>query len=141
MAKAAQLTKVEFLGPNRDGEPRVFTIADGTAASQGDLLALMDARTVQQASYGCNAIAGIAAEDHTASVGVTRISVWTQGLFTVKASGAVTIGTPLICGGPNYLKDAVDLVSGAEMATVTGFCGYCMDAAGDDTDTIVRLNR
>ncbi len=91
-------TTVELLGPNRDGEPRRYAIATGASVSQGDLLELLDNRTAQLAT-NLGPVAGVASEDHKAEDAVPEISVLTQALFRVIASGGITVGLQVDSGG------------------------------------------
>ena len=91
-------TTVELLGPNRDGEPRRYAIATGASVSQGDLLELLDNRTVQSATDSAP-VAGVAAEDHKAEDAVPEITLLTQALFRVIASGGITVGLQVDSGG------------------------------------------
>lgn len=97
----ARAVKVELYGPNNDGNPRRFTIADGASVSKGQILSLIDARTVEAGSYG-GSPAGIAKEEHISGQGVTDISVWTDGIFEMIASGACSAGEFLAFGDAVY---------------------------------------
>jgi len=93
---ANEITKVELLGQNNDGNPLRFTVASGTAISKGTLLAMTDPRTAIAHSSEGQAIAGIAAMDKSSTDGSTSISVWTNWIFEVKCSGTITVGQGVI---------------------------------------------
>ena len=100
-------TKVELYGNNQDGQPRRYTVADGTGISKNRLTTLADPRTVTEVSatpathgYVC---AGVTAMEKEASDGSTSISVWTQGVFEMSASGAITLGAPVKSCGTGYV--------------------------------------
>ena len=83
--------KVELLGPNRDGEPRRFAVADSTNVSKGQLLQLTDPRTVSNILVYGAATAGVALFEKVAGDGETSMSCLTQGIFEVTASNALVI--------------------------------------------------
>lgn len=136
---ANEWTKVELFGANRDGEPRRMTVVDGTAVSQGTLLTLVSPRTVGIAAYSATArpFAGIAAEDHTASVGVTSINVWTQGIFEATCSGAIVLGQPISGSEGNYAIGTAAVIDPASGANVIG---YALETGTADAIINVRLN-
>lgn len=130
---ANEWVKVELLGANRDGEPRSFTVASGTAISKGTVLTLTDERTAIAVAGTSNAmIAGVAAADKSGTDFSDSISVWTQGIFIATASGAtVAIGATLGTWG-NLIVTGTG--SGA------GIIGYALSAIADQTTGQVRLN-
>jgi len=129
---ANEWVKVELYGANNDGQPRRYTIADGTSVSKGTLLALSDPRTVSAKGNSVGPCAGVASEDHLANVGVTSISAWTDGLFTAQASNAIAIGQSITGAAANEVT-AINVASGAAVI------GYALDAIADGTTGTVRL--
>lgn len=91
--------KVELYGSNNDGNPISFIVANATQVSKGILLKFADNRTASAAdgatAAAASIVAGISAMEKEASDGSTRMSVWTDGIFTAKASGAITTGRPV----------------------------------------------
>jgi len=132
---ANEFTKVELYGANNDGTPRRYKIADATSVSQGATLALSDPRTVVATSKSTIINAGVAAEDHGANLGVTDISVWTDGIFEAVASDAITVGSPITFVESNKIQAARNAASGASIA------GYALEtaAAGETINVRVQL--
>lgn len=131
---ANEWVKVELYGANNDGNPRRYTIADGLAVSKGSTLELTDPRSVILSTGTSAVCAGIAAEDHLPSVGVTSIAVWTDGIFEATASGAITIGAPITFCESNNVKQSIVSASGAAIA------GYCLETAANAEVVNVRLS-
>jgi len=129
---ANEWVKVELYGANNDGNPRRYTIADGASVSKGQLLSLVDARTASFALATGSMFAGVAAEDHLPSVGVTSISCWTDGIFEAVASDAITIGAAI--SGNNLNQVIADAAS-----TGAAIIGYALEAAADAEVVNVRL--
>lgn len=127
-------TKVELFGQNNDGQKIRFTIADGLAVSKGQLLALVDPRTASAALVTSTVFAGVAAEDHLPNTGITDIAVWTQGVFNAVASAAITIGAPVTGTHTNYVLQAPNGASGAQ---IIGNSFYALSIAETGN---VRLN-
>lgn len=128
---ANEWVKVELYGANNDGNPRRYTIADGTSVSKGTLLALTDPRTVTAADATSTAIAGVASEEHIANDGVTTISAWTDGIFNATSSGAVTVGGGIVAAESNKV------ISGA--VGVYGYIGYVLETFTNGQTKQVRL--
>ena len=129
-------TKVELYGVNNDGNPRRYTIADATAVSKGQLLALNDERTAVATTVTGQMYAGIASEEKTANNGATSISCWTDGIFRGLASDAILIGAALTGGAAQntlYQILGSSYLSGA-------FCiGYSLDAVAHGETASFRL--
>jgi len=136
MAKQT-ITKVELT--NSTGNPRRFTIADANAISKGDLLSLVDPRTASYAesTTGLPA-AGIASMDKTAADGSTSISVWTDGIFDMVASGALILGEPVVFINDNYVLSAL-AASKAITAAGALIVGYAMETATDAERVNIRI--
>ena len=133
---ANEWTIIELLGPNRDGEPRRFTIASSAAVVLGDLMTLSSARTAASSSASAALVAGCAAEGKTGTDYVTSISVLTQGIFGAVASGAVTAGQDLQGGvGDNTVST---LQSTAPNGAVR--LGYAFNTVADGGAVQVRLD-
>ncbi len=130
---AEEWVKVELLGANRDGEPRAFNCASGTAIAKGTVLTLTDERiAIADAGASQALIAGIAAADKSATDFSTSISCWTQGIFIATASGA-TVGIGDVVGiWGNKIITAVGV--GAYVA------GYALSEINGASTGQVRLN-
>lgn len=133
---ANEASKVELYGTNNSGSPRSYTVADATAITKYTLLALTDPRTAIAQTTSGQAIAGIAAESKEASDGVTRLSVYTDGVFEMVASAAITVGHPVMsANGANYILQATTAASGAAII------GYALETAtaGETINVRVKL--
>ena len=130
---ANEWTKVELYGANNDGEPRRYTIATGTSISKGALLTLTDPRTATaQSTNGYTA--GVASEEHI-SGGGTSIAAWTNGVFSVTASGGIRAGETIVgCNGNT-------VASGAALSASSGAraIGYALENAAHAETLTVRL--
>lgn len=110
-----------------DGKPVSMTCALATEILKNKVLTLSDPFTVAEVAAGTSAtgilFAGISAADHEANEG-TQISVITDGIFKVYASGNITVGAPLRSCGAGYFAAAAaaDVVSGA-------ICGKALETA------------
>lgn len=132
---ANEWTKVEAYGDNNDGRKIRFAIADNVSVSQGQLCALLDPRTASGATtVSCDtAFCGVAAEEKRAGIGVTDVSIWTDGIFEAVASGAIGIGNPVSGGCGNLVRIAPATASGA------GIIGWALEAATDAETINIRL--
>lgn len=111
---------------DRLADPIDFTVADGTGIEKGTLLKLTDPRTAIASSGANDAIAGIAAREKIASDGRTQLAVFRKGIFDMNASGAITVGQPVVSAGAfNQVKVAVNNVSGAAVI------GHALETAAD----------
>lgn len=113
-----------------------FTVADGTGIEKGALLKLTDPRTAIIASAAGDVCCGIAAREKIASDGRTQLSVHRRGDFDMVASGAITVGHPVMAAGvpANTVKAATSAQSGAAII------GYALETAADAEVFQVRLN-
>lgn len=103
--------------------PVNYTVANGTGIEKGAILKLSDPMTVALADGTANLTGGIAAEEKIASDGKTKLAVYRGGIFRVKASGAVTVGDPLVTSANslNEVRRADGAASGASGAKILGF--------------------
>lgn len=142
---ANEWVPVELYGANNDGGKRRVTIADGVSVSVGALLQLLDPRTASYSHLAKVAIAGVAAEEHVANKGITEISIWTDGIFEVAVSGAVTLGKALISSLQDNQLQAISAVDVASATLVGELTGAFIPAHALETGTgaeviNVRLN-
>lgn len=134
---ANEATKVELYGNNNSGDQRRYTVADAVAITKGTVLQLLDPRTASAAITEKVACAGIAAMDKEASDGSTSISAWTNGVFEMVASDAITIGAPVgLANTANYV-----FAVGSTAASGAYTIGYALEAAsvGETINVRVRL--
>lgn len=101
MPKASGAVIIELLG-NR-GDPVRYTVANANKIDKGDLVFLVDPRTVSGgANITATAAAGVAAMDKAASDGITSISVYTNGIFDIGTGvNGVGIGSLVMLSGGN----------------------------------------
>lgn len=140
---ANEWVEVELFGANGDGGKRRVTIADGVNVSKGTLLQLLDPRTASYSHLGGVPVAGVAAEEHIANKGVTEISVWTDGIFEVKASGSIGLGSWVEPGVvANTVREFIPSVASSALivaASLAAVLGYSMETASDTEVINVRL--
>lgn len=130
---ANEWTKVELYGANNDGGARRYTIIDGVSVSQGTLLRLVDPRTASYAWTSGVACAGVSAEEKQANDGATSITCYTDGVFTVYASGAITAGAPIAADiVPNKVHS---WGGGTSAASYADIIGYALGTAAGATNT------
>jgi len=132
-----EAVKVELFGPNNDGNPIRYTCASGTAIAKGTLLKFSGDNTVAAQTAVTDMIAGIAAHDKSGSDYSTTISAWTDGVFEMKCSGAVTLGNWVGPGGTaNTISGAaIDL----NVASGANIFGYAREAGSADETINVRV--
>ena len=83
---------------------RQCIVADGTGIEKGTILELTDPNT-GAASSGTGIFLGIAAAEKVASDGSTKLAIYTEGVFDIKASAAT------ISAGDLVKIDGANLVS------------------------------
>lgn len=120
-----------------------FTVADGTQISKGILLKLTDPITASKHNGATPATsppaAGIAAMEKEASDGSTRISVWTDGIFDIFASSAISVGDAIVFVNDGYVSAAsTTLVAPASGSVIVG---YALEtaSAGEQINCRIRL--
>lgn len=130
-----EAVKVELT--NSTGFIRRYTVADGTAIAKGAYMKLTDPRTaiLMDAASAAATLpaAGIASADKEASDGSTSLGLWTDGIFEGVASGAITLGAPIVFITGNYIAQAPAVASGAVIA------GYALETASDAETINFRL--
>lgn len=109
--------------------PWPFVVADGTAITKGQLLALTDGRTAILSTGTASKIAGIAARDKVADDGRTELAVHRKGMFLCYCSGVINVGDPIIAGVngtyPNFVAGANATVT----ASGANIIGHALEAA------------
>lgn len=132
-------TKDEGFGANRDGEPIRVAIANGAAVSRGTPLGLLDPRTASSGCLAAQPLAGVAYEDHKPNDGITSISVWTNGIFSGTASGAITAGHWVKMSKEGYISEMMASSSGALAASYAAIFGNSYQTVSDGESVQVRL--
>jgi hypothetical protein len=79
--------------------PIPFTVADNVSVEKGTLCKMTDPRTAAASDGNNDIFAGVTAEEKIASDGRTKLGLYRGGIFKVKASGAITVGDPLVTKG------------------------------------------
>lgn len=130
---ANEAIKVELT--NNTGFPIRYACASGTAIAKGTLLILSDPRTVTAHSTGVGGVfAGIASMGKEATDYSTSISAWTDGIFEIKASGAITVGDKVkTSSAANY----VEAITGAASGSIV--VGTALETASDAEVINVRV--
>ena len=104
------------------------------AIEKGTLLSLQDGRTCSGTVAIGVALAGIAAREKVAGDGRTRLAVYKKGYFDMIASGAITVGDPVVAAGhDNYVKEA-GVQSGSAIL------GYAEETSEADEVIIIRVD-
>jgi len=135
---ANEAVKVELFGANNDGQPVRYTVPDNVNISIGTLLKIVTPRTASAALTNFSPVAGIAAMEKIAGDGSTSISVWTQGVFDITSSLAITQGAPVgVTGGVGTFANSI-ITTPTTSGAVT--MGYAMDTAGTEDVINVRVN-
>lgn len=136
---AREAVKVELT--NSTGMPRRFTAASSGTILKGTFLKFADPRTASASTGTADAFAGICAVDKAS--GATSITAWTDGIFELYASGAITAGDAVQTAAPgNYVMAIPNSVSGALVSQLGAKCvGYAMETAtaGEVINVRVRL--
>ena len=132
---------IELYGPNGDGGKRRVTIADGVSVSVGALLQLLDPRTASGGHLPANPVAGVAAEEHLPNKGVLSISVYTDGLFDVKAENGITLGAPVIAAAvnSNQVKELALSSFANFAASWAGVLGHALETGTNAEVINIRL--
>lgn len=134
-----EITKVELTAST--GFPRRYTVASGTAITKGSLLQFSDPRTAIQATTITQIpIAGITSMAKSGTDYSTSVTVWTNGVFDVVASGSITTGSPVFSASdanyPNTVATAAGLAPPASGAAIIG---YALEDATDAERIAVRV--
>jgi hypothetical protein len=81
------------------GLPIPFTCSNSVGIERGTILKMTDPFTCAASDGNNDIFAGIAATEKIANDGKTKIAVYREGIFIVTASGAITVGDPLVTKG------------------------------------------
>lgn len=137
MAREAVI--VELYGENNSGCPINYTVADGNAITKGTYLKFADPRTASASTGTGDYIAGFAAFEKEASDGITRMSVLTNGIFDLTASGAITAGQYVKTAVPGNYVMAITAAD-ASVASYANIVGVALETASDGEQINVRVN-
>lgn len=131
-----EAVKIELT--NSTGFPRRFACADTPLILKGTLCSLADPRTAAASASAGEVCSGIASMDKVASDGSLTIALWTDGIFDMYASGAITVGAPVISAGvANEVKTASS--GSVAMASGAAVIGYALETAADQETIAVRI--
>lgn len=133
-----EAVKVELYGMNNAGCQRNFKCASGTTIPKGTILKFADPRTASASTGTGDRVAGIASMEKTSDDTSGNISVWTNGLFLLYASGAITAGDRVVTAAPgNYVK----AVTNENVASYGIVLGVAQDtvSAGEQVEVRVLL--
>ena len=111
-------------------DPINFTVADGTGIEKGQLCALTDPRTAIACSAAGQPIAGIAAREKIASDGRTSLALYRRGIFDMLASGAITVGDPVMSAATGTFTNSIKTMTGAT-ASGAVCLGYALETFSD----------
>lgn len=135
MARAS--LPVELYGQNNGGDGRRYTCAATSTITKGDLLTFIDPRTASYAFLTGAIFAGIANMDKDGTEGSTSITAWTNGIFEMTASGAISVGQKVKVAAPgNYVMAATTTDTESSFATIVG---VALEAASDTEVINVRV--
>ena len=122
---AGEAVILELMGQPK-GEPISYTVSNTTGIEKGTICKFADPHTASKSVGSAEPVAGIAATEKVASDGQTQLGFWTNGIFDLQASGAITVGEALQtskCTAGNYVDKAAPTTSGAAVI------GYALESA------------
>lgn len=108
--------------------PINMTVADANAIEKGQLLHLIDPRTVSGANRVNLPCAGILAREKISGDGRTQVAVYRKGIFDLPASGAIIAGEGVRMAEAGYVMKAGVITVPASGAIVLG---HALETATD----------
>lgn len=116
--------------------PTIFerrVIANATAVPIGTIMKLEDANTVVVSAASADPFGGICWVEHTASEGVTELTVAMNGRWSMTTTAAaIPVGNAVSIGGANTIRLAT------EADTIVGtICGKCLNTIGGGGGTAI----
>ena len=100
---ANEATKITLLG--NAGDPVEYIVDNAIAVPKGTIMKFGSSpQTALAATADGDFICGIASCEKKASDGVTKLALWTHGVFDIvatAATGSMTLGQPVNITGPN----------------------------------------
>lgn len=138
---ANELTPVELFGYNRDGDQTEYTISSSAVINQFSIMGLSDPYTIALATTAKMVIAGVSARDKTAD-GSSKLSVYTRGKFTARASNAIIAGSPVLSASDTNYPNTIMSGAGSPMASGAQVIGYALEtfADGQSKQFMLRLS-
>ena len=103
---ANEVTKVTLLG--NAGDPVEYTVDDTIAVPKGTIMKFGSSpQTAIAATADGDFVCGIASCEKKADDGVTKLALWTHGLFEITATavtGSMNLGKPVKITGANTVE-------------------------------------
>ena len=127
----------EAVQVQRMSDPIDHEVADGVGIEKGTILRLTDARKASGSVTASGALcAGIARREKIAGDGRTQLSIFYDGIYRVKASGAIGVGDALMLDtAPNHVRS----LAGVPIASGASIIGYAKEDAADAAAFQMRL--
>ena len=139
---AREAVVIELYGQNNSGDGRRFYVPDNVSIAKGTLCLITNApgssgRVASEALVYTTSIrpAGIASMDKTANDGSTSITLWTNGIFNIYTSGALTIGDKVKLASSNYVIAEGDTTNSAALTF-----GVALKTVSTNEVVPVRIN-
>lgn len=117
---------------NSSGFPRSYQSASAAIVTKGQILTLFDARIASYALVDGAMCAGVAAMDKKAD-NSTRVTVFTDCIIDVAASGAIAVGQPVCLNAFGNVRLADTAASGAQIL------GYALETSSANEVINVRV--
>lgn len=136
-----EATFIELYGNNGDGRPVQCTVASNAAINTGSIIVLSDPNTGALAASAGQPTIGISAFEKKNNDYSTKLTCYTDGLFGLVASGAITVGAPVTTattGSLNYISQAVGM--NETTASLAMNFGIAKSTASDNERIPVRIN-
>ena len=138
--------KVELYGANNDGQIRSYVVASSATFNKGTMLSLADGRVAAASVAAKDSISGFANAQKSADYSVT-IGAWTQGVFSLVASEAITFGAEVVSASDANFPNTVMVnplflaaTSGAFQCSGAQVIGYALDSVADTERVNIRVN-
>lgn len=136
---ANEVIKVELLGANNYGDPLTMTCASGTTILKGTIVKITDPRTISASTGTGDRIIGITAADKDGTDFSTSVPVWTNGIFDMVASNAITAGD-LVKSAAGTGNQVMTVTSAdAAVASYSIVIGTALETATDGERIQVRV--
>ena len=135
---ANEAVKITLLG--NAGDPVTYTVAAGTAIAKGTLMRLSASpQTALAATTAGTVFLGIASVEKTATDGVTKLALWTHGLFdmTCGAGESMVLGAPVKTGAA---ANEVDVATADTIAGAISIVGVAQETVAGNGVGAVLIN-
>ena len=135
---ANEVTKVTLLG--NAGDPVEYTVDDTIAVPKGTIMKFGSSpQTALAATADGDFVCGIASCEKKADDGVTKLALWTHGLFEITATAAtgfMVLGRPIKITGPNtVVTSALGTIESAGEKI-----GFALETVGAGASGVVLVN-